>query len=146
MNQPTPENTNTVPVTNNKSNILSKLNLSPKKIKIGIIIAIVVIAILYLNSASFLRTYLQFGAWYKVYRFDEETQVGDETKFYPDGEALTADSRTDEEWEILDDKTLIYDGTYYDYGEWYCLGWKLIIGDDDEFTRFPWLYSYRWEN
>lgn len=143
MDQQTPENKTSVPAANNPNTVLSKLHLTPKKIKIGIIIAVIVIAILYLNSASFLRSQLTFGSWYEVYRYDDGTVLisDSETKFYPDGGAI-ADF---DEWEILDDKTLVIesigfwdtDVTYYDYGEWYCFGWKLVIGDDYEFTRFP---------
>ena len=114
-----------------------KNKFTPKKIKTIVIVAILAIVVLYLFSPAFLRHQLQFGTWHYVFNDGDLSET--EIKFRSDGTCTWYDG-----WEILDDKTLViitgdsiwgYEKTYYDYGEWYCTGFKLVI-DDDEFVRF----------
>ena len=75
-----------------------------------------------------------------------------EYKFYPDGTAFITrnytnwvgepDTDTESfEWEILEDKTMVFDGDYYDYGDWYISDGEITMGDEFILTKYPEKYS-----
>lgn len=117
-----------------------------KLIPIFVVIALCIalcLTIAYRNSSDYLENKLRQGDWVYIWTFwytDVEYRSTGIVKFYSDGVALLTyhdGSGKSYNWQILDDKTLVFDGTYYDYGEWYLSNGDLVIGDDFKCTKRP---------
>ena len=102
-----------------------------------LLILLVVIALVkyinYTESVEYLRDELIHGEWREN---DDEWDIS--AHFYSNGvfkrEFSDGSGRTFE-WELLEDKTLVFDGRYYEYGEWSCEDGVIKIGERWEFVK-----------
>lgn len=94
------------------------------KTKTGIIVAAIIFLIIvalikyinYTDSVEYLRDELIHGEWREN---DDEWDIS--IYFYSNGvfkREFSDGSGSEYEWELLEDKTLVLDGRYYEYGEW----------------------------
>lgn len=108
-----------------------------------VIIAVVITGIIgmvsYFNSASYLEKRLTSETWYEA-RYT--SNYGSVMKFYLNGKTEVqryvwwedewrGDGRDRPNWEIMEDKTLVFDGDYYEWNtEWFLQGNRLRIDDE----------------
>lgn len=127
------------------------------KIILGLVIVCIVSAVIYFNSVTYLEKKLTKNTWYQTPEYDEFGGYASSYKFYSNGEyeyeGYTLNNRGwyqsnsgDDDWEILDDKTLCMDGEYYEWKtEWHLSGNTLIIHEYDDYytyqTKDKWGYS-----
>ena len=117
---------------------------------IAVAVAVIVLigAFSYMNSAALLEKKLENGNWtyISVWLDGSEWRTNAKVKFYSDGTVsytYSDGSGGSYNWELLEDKTMIFDGDYYDYGEWYCSGGEVVIGKYFKCTENPDKYPER---
>ena len=144
--------------------VINKIKkLTKKQLITGLLLLIGVIVIVsmisYFNSVEYIEKKLTSDYWYQTP--DVESYYGSYTlrgsiiKFYLNGESeliYTNESREDywynrdkikyPDWEIMDDKTLYFNGKYYTWREqWHLSAGKLVIGDESYSTVDNWHYT-----
>lgn len=110
----------------------------------------------YRNTSGYLEKKLLNGNWTYIMVTSNGIEYRTEStvQFYPDGVVVKTSpngSKEYYEWEILEDKTMVFDGRYFDHGngrlfnrnEWYCNGWDVVIGDYFQCTERPESYISR---
>ncbi|MBE6618558.1 MAG: hypothetical protein E7626_02085 [Ruminococcaceae bacterium] len=142
--------------------ILNKVkNITKKQLIVGLslILGFIIITsmISYFNSVEYLEKKLTSDYWYQVPEWTDYSERGSVARFYLNGDykwlGLTKDTseywisyhHESPCWEILDDKTLYFDGEYYTWQEEWSLSFdKLVIGDDVYRLSNDWYYDVGW--
>ena len=113
---------------------------------VGVVIVFVIILISYFNSVSYIEKKLARETWYETPDYDNGVWRGSIAEFHLNGdteieyyikspyiyygEEWSGGDVESPNWEIMEDKTLYFDGEYYEWGdEWYLRGDTLKIGD-----------------
>ena len=144
-------------VINKIKKLTKKQLITGLSLLIGVIVIVSMIS--YFNSVEYIEKKLTSDYWYQApdveAYYGTHLLSGSVIKFYLNGESelIYTDGRIDDywynrdkikypDWEIMDDKTLYFNGKYYTWREqWHLSAGKLVIGDESYSTVDNWHYT-----
>ncbi len=138
----------TISRSSNRKSLITSISIA--------LIVLIIAGLFYFNSKSFLEKRLTSKTWYQhpdIEYMGRYIEYGSIVDFYSNGESESVDyvryednwiSRGPVEspnWEIMNDKTLYFDGDYYEWKEeWNFRGKYLHIGDTTYYSKD--IYNY----